>query len=346
VLVAAALVSALAAVVAAQRPPSNRPQDEYLRALAASARGEHEEAVAIVVELEDGVGLSGAEWAELRRAQRRLARRLARRSPEALLPVALLHQRAYLAHARADDAALASAASQRAELLAQAYTRGGGDRRLAAALLTNLGGLWHARFQETAAEPLYRQALALDPEQGAAQLGLAVVYEKRGWLREAGTLLEAAASSVPDDRETTLRRALVHARSGRPDLSLGGLDELVREGGDDWIAALAYQESARLLAAQGRLADALERARDGEATLPCDPALPVLVAFYGEEADEHETSLGPTLAACAGDARLSPRRMYNQQPRRLLELLRSRLEEAERERLPALATALGGRAGR
>jgi tetratricopeptide (TPR) repeat protein len=267
------------------------------------------------------------------------------RSPEALLPIALLHHRVSRAHAEAGLPALATAASEQAEALGESYARAGGNRAVAAALMTGLAGYQHARFQETIATALYRRALELDPRQPAALLGLAVVFEKRGSLREAGSLLDAVAALAPEDRESRLRRALVHARSGRLDQAVAAFDELVPQGGDDWIAALAYQEHARLLASTGRLADALATAREGQAKLPCDSALPLLAAFYAEQAGVAADGLARVLAACAGEARESPRRMYNQHPRRLLEQTWLRLEQAERERLPVLAAALGARAG-
>jgi tetratricopeptide (TPR) repeat protein len=346
VLVAAILMPALAAVAATEGPSSTRPQEDYLRALAACARGELEPAVEAVVDLETRTGSGGRSAGALRGAQRGVARRIARRSPEALLPVALLHQRVFLAHAGAGRHGLASAAGQQAEVVAQSYARAGGERVLAAALLTSLAGHWHARFQESAAELLYRQALELDPEHAAALLGLAVVSEKRGYLREAEALLEAVARQAPGDRETSLRSALVQARLGRSEPALEALEALVSQGGEDWIVSLAYQERARLLASNGRLAEAFGVAREGEANLPCDPALSVLAAFYGERSGVVVDGLVQSLAACAQESPQSARRIYNQQPRRLLELSRLRLEEAERERLPGLAAALDGRGRR
>jgi tetratricopeptide (TPR) repeat protein len=345
-LLAALLVpSPLPASEDEERSEPIRPHEAYLRVLDDVARGEVESAAAGLAALE-------AQWegapraaSDLRRAQRSLGKKLGRRAPEALLPLALLHQRAFVIHAEAGRRTLANAASDRADVLALAYSRAG-DRRLAAALFTNLGRLWHARAQEPAAAPFYRRALELDPQQPAALLGLAVVYEKHGWLRDASSLLDDVAGHAPEDRETRLRRALVRARSGDPVAALDALDGLAREEADDWIAALAHQERARLLAAAGRVAEAFEAARLGRSRLPCDPALPVLASYYAERSGAADAGIAATLGSCAGVEEPSPRRLYNQQPRRLLELSAQRLEQAERERLDELHDALRGRAAR
>jgi len=324
-----------------------RPREAYLRALELHARGEVEAASARIVDLEGRSAQArppsagGTRPPSAGGARPRAIRRIGRRRPEALLPVALLHHRVSRAHAARGAGTLANAASRDAETIAQAYVHAGGDRVLGAALLTSLAGSWHGRSQESVAAPLYRRALALDPQQPAALLGLAVVEEKRGALRAAAPLLESVHRIAPADREVRLRLALVRARSGRPEQALAALEQLVERGGGDWIEALAHQERARLLASQGRLADALVAARSGAASLPCDPVLPVLTAFYGERAGAATGGLAQALTACAAERRGSPRLLYNQQPRRLLELLEARLEEAERERLPALAAALG-----
>ncbi|HVS15860.1 MAG TPA: tetratricopeptide repeat protein [Thermoanaerobaculia bacterium] len=345
-LVAAVAAPLLTVAMAAATPPSPRPREAYLQALVGCARGELEEAVATMVDLETSVGDHRLVAGAVRSVSARVVRRIARRRPEALLPVALLHQRVFLAHAEEGAPTRASAASRQAETVAQAYARASGDRVLGAALLTRLAGDWHARSQEGVAAPLYRQALGLDPQQPAALLGLAAVQEKRGSLREAAALLEAVERVAPGDREVRLRLALVRARSGRDELALAMLDELAAQGGDDWIVALTHQERARLLASTGRLGAALAAARAGQAALPCDPVLPVLAAYYGERAGVATGGLSQSLTACATERRgTAPRRLYNQQPRRLLDRLQLQLEQAERERLPALAAALdGGRA--
>jgi tetratricopeptide (TPR) repeat protein len=331
--------------MAAPRPaqPAPPPRDAYLHALEVLSRGEVEAAVALVVDLDTRAAQSRAGVAG--GAFPRALRRIGRRRPEALAPVALLHQRVFLAHAESGAGTLASAASRQAEAIAQAYVHAGGSRVLGSALLTSLAGHWHARSQESVAVPLYRRALALDPEQPAALLGLAVVEEKRGSLRAAASLLESVLALAPLDREVRLRLALVRGRSGRLDQAMATIDELAERGGGDWIEALAHQERARLLASSGRFADALVAARTGAAALPCDPVLPVLTAFYAERTGEAAGGLAQGLTACAADRRVSPRRAYNQQPRRLLELVQASLEEVERERLAALAAALGGGRG-
>ena len=332
----AVTVLAMAASGSAQDPP--RPREAYLGALDLLARGEVEAAVASLLDLD-------ARSAEIRAgaaaAPPRVIRRIGRRRPQALVPVALLHQRIFLAYDQPGAGGLASAAARQAEAVAQAYVHAGGDRELGSALLTSLAGHWHSRSQELMAVPLYRRALALEPEQPAALLGLAVVEEKRGALRTAASLLESVTGLAPLDRAVRLRLALVRSRTGRAEQALTALDELAGRGGGDWIEALAHQERARLLASTGRLDDALVAARAGAAALPCDPVLPVLSGFYSERTGAPTAGLAQALTACAAERRVSPRLLYNQQPQRLLELLQARLEEAERERLPALAAALG-----
>jgi tetratricopeptide (TPR) repeat protein len=267
------------------------------------------------------------------------------------VPVALLAERLHIAESEAGSAGMAMAARDQAEALAESYASAGGNATLAAALLASLGGHAHARFQDGLAARLYQRALRLEPGQPAALLGLAAVEEKLGRTVEAAALLDRVLTLEPESREARLRRALVRDRLGEPHQAEEELRDLLTAGGaaergGDWITAIAYQERARILAQRGQLEEARALAAEGLAILPCDPVLPVLLAFYQERLGTPGDTLSRHLAECAGALQVSPRVLYNRNPQGVFASLRRELRDAERRRLPLLERALDGSAGR
>lgn len=342
----AAVCLALAASAGGARPAEPPPRQELERALGLYAVGAVDEALATLAALDARAADSARVDRTLRRARSRVVLTVGEASRAALFPLAVLELRLLGSHAGAGDDRAAHLAQERAAALADAYLREAGDPRRAASLFAALAGLIHGRSRELEAAPFYRRALDLDPDLPAALLGLAAVEEKLGRLPAAAALLERAATAAPGDREVRLRRSLVAARLGQSETALDGLDALVSDGGDDWIAALAHQQRAELLASLGRLEEALACSREGMETMPCDPSLPVVTAYYEERLGRPDPGLGRTLAACAERVRISPRALYNRRPQRLLDELWRQIETVERERLPALATALAAREGR
>jgi tetratricopeptide (TPR) repeat protein len=110
------------------------------------------------------------------------------------------------------------------------------------------------------AESAYRRALALDPREGRAELGLAVVAEREGDLPRALAGVERAARRLPDSWEVQAAWGRILERLGRSTDAVGHLEAAARdfpENPDLWGRLGLLQESL------GRTDDArrdLERA--------------------------------------------------------------------------------------
>ncbi len=341
----------LAAPPAAGAPRFRKERFEtgYRQALEGYARGGGAGALDRLLDLETAASGAGDDrlLEKIGRSERRVIRKLQDQDIEVLLPLALLHEGAYLAHLASGRQQLATHSRLLAAEIAEGYARGaraGGGSRWASRLLTSLGGHLHQAFHERTGARLYRRALDLDPDNRAALQGLAVVHEKFGSYAQALPLLERLGRLEPEGREWRLRLAVNLVRVGRRLEGMRALEGLVAGPGTDWPEALAHQELARLLLHDGELDSARFLLEQARARFPCDTALAIQLAYLEErtEPDADGSDLAGSLRGCTAAAATPARTRYNQTPVRLLEELRGELAAQAAARLPGLRRALAG----
>lgn len=348
-----ALLCTLAALpVGAARKPSFKKSEfklEYRDTLIEFAGGDTQSAVTSLVELESRTSQNGAHLEPQWKAKLSVIRDIMGGGADVLVPVSQLHQRAYLAHLERGSHSLAAHSRSLTMELAELYAeraRGAHGERVASAVMTSLAGYLHAAFMDSTASGLYRRAIDIDPNNGAALLGLVGILERHGDYREALPLLRRLAEVSPADAEGRLRLAVHLVRLGKEDEAERLLRALVEEPVKEprWLHSLAYQELARLLLDREEFAPAAKLLEDGTRALPGDPTLPILLAFASDRNGRPSSKAKLTAALHEGAATglASPRYLYSQMPRRALEEVRAVLQSESAAQLPILAEALGG----
>jgi cytochrome c-type biogenesis protein CcmH/NrfG len=83
--------------------------------------------------------------------------------------------------------------------------------------LVDLGDAYFMRQHLQKAEQAYTQALALDPESAAAQVGLAMVWHADGDSKRAEKALTAVLEAHPDNQDAHYSLAIVYFSGGRVD---------------------------------------------------------------------------------------------------------------------------------
>jgi tetratricopeptide (TPR) repeat protein len=306
---------------------------------------------------------------ELAAPELEVAVELAGTDPEGLVPVVLVYEQLAREHRAAQRPVTAAHAGEMAFALAGLYAEAGGaaTHPLAARLLVGLAVDDTGRGLSGLGARALAQALALDPDNDLALLCLAIDAERRGLYREAAGYLERLLRLRPADRETRLRLAVNRARlgerrqaaelletisgeeSGAPGegagtrREAGGAAQETTDG--DWAIAVAYHELARMQLAEDQAEAAERTARAGLARFPKDEKLALLLGLSLDvqgRAAETRAVLAVVAPAPADSA--APRRRYGHLPEAALATAREALERSAAERLPALATALGGAA--
>ena len=196
------------------------------------------------------------------------------------------------------------------------------------------------------AKAMFSRAIALDPTNGVALLGLGFMFENMGYgdlripnYEDAVEVLQQAVAVDPGLHEARLRLAINLQRLDR------GLDaaqqlQLVIDSDDasDWVLSLAYQEFARIYVAREAYDQARKVLERGVERLPEESKLSLQLAYVYERS-QRQYQAGEAAKEATGDG-LSARFLYLQVPRQL-EQGEGGWVEAATERLPALATALG-----
>lgn len=117
----------------------------------------------------------------------------------------------------------------------------------------------------------FKRTLAIDPTDEVALLCLAIDAERRGDYRAAIPYLEQLAKSHPQSREGKLRLGINFARLDKERDARKLFTELAT--GSDWTAEIAAQELARLLLAEGKLAEAEKFLNEARQRFPGDEKL-------------------------------------------------------------------------
>ncbi|HEV7672317.1 MAG TPA: tetratricopeptide repeat protein [Thermoanaerobaculia bacterium] len=332
----------------------------YARILARLGAGDEakagEEIAAFEVPLLSGPKAATRE--ELTALEGEVLRNLERRNPESLVPVMALYRTLHGVYQKRNLRQPAMHAVILVGSLAELYARAVPSpegRRLAAGFLVSLTPNLDRSGLSTMVEAEFKRALELDPDHPQALLGHAQDDERHGRYAEAVAGLERLDAQSPHDAEVLVRLAVNVSRLGRIKRARELFLKIVaplraaetsKPDADAWPLALAAQELARLeIAAKDRPAAGRVLAL-GLASFPDDEKLALLSAALGELPSTDRTEAASAKERIAqwnplAGSGISPRLRYDQLPRRRIEALWQNLERAGKDRLPALAAALG-----
>lgn len=326
---------------------ASRIRQAYREALERLARGDEEAARTAVFQLESNL-LSGNNRLtpeDLSEIELEVARNLADTGPESLVPVTMLHQRIYR-DSTGRQPLLAAHSRELILQLADLYARRSGTpaaRAMAARFIMGLAAELVKTAPASLRDRIYQRVLDLDAENEAALLCRAVDFERQGKAAEAVSTLERLLRSHPQNSEARLRLALSTRRLGNNGEARRLLQDFVKGAPEPWQLAIAYQELARMLIADGELETAEHTLREGLKLLPDDEKLALQLAMTHElrkSPEQAREALQP-LRPAAGE---SARRRYSRIPTELLDEVWSGLERAADERRASLAAALGSAA--
>lgn len=340
---------------AASSPGRSKLKAWYREALETLARGDREGALDAVLALETAAleAAGNGVLPRLRRYELKVLADVLPAGSEAMVPVILLHERAYLRHRQAGSTTLALHARTVAADLARSYAARGdaAARQLAGRLLTSLAGHLQEASVDSVAADLYREALALEPDNPAALLALAYLREQRGDYAGALPLLEELVARRPQDGEAVLRLGINRLRTRAVDAGTQDLAALLGTTQPAWVRALAYQELARALADRGEVERAERLLAEAVGELPDDPSLAIQLAFLSDlEGQAAAVDLQDALERSTDRVAVAPRYRYSRMPAAALEEVRREIAGRERPRLFLLTRVLSdersGRVGR
>jgi len=335
------LVPAMAG--AADPDIAGRVYAAYPGVLATWAEGETQPALEKLDALETPLirpGKVERDVEELWRAKLGVIREILERgSVELLVPIMLLHHDAYRHYAGQRATVLARHSLVMSSELAEVYAERSGQaaaRRTASDLLTSLGGWLQSGFVTTRSAELLARALAVDPGNAAAHLGLGALYERRGELAEAAQHYAAAARFEPGCAEALLRQAVCVARGGEPRLAEPLLDRALAIGEPEWVARFAVQEKARL---QEDPLVAAAVAREGRKRFPESSRQAIQLALLLDRQRQSRSALAVLDEISGRPEPESERYHYAHWPGRLLDAARARLRQAAADQNGVLAVA-------
>lgn len=326
----------------------------YRSVLTVLSAGRRDDALEALYAFETGAmeGRSPRDGDALFEAEVDVVRNLGRRDIEALVPVLVLHHDAYPYYVRQGEPFLAGHASRMAASLADLYAREGGSegsRILGARALSSLGIYAQRSGVKLQGLGLMLHALDYDPANEAALLGIATVHERSGNTHRAAERLMQLLEAFPKHREGRLRMAVNLGRLDSPEQARALLEELLSEPARDWVAAVAYQELARVHRAAGRTGLAEEVLWDALERYPEDGHLRVQLAFVLDQRRQPQRALSLVQELTAqGDGRPPlegqppPRRLYGMGPQEAYRAVLAGLEESAASRTSRLARLIEG----
>jgi tetratricopeptide (TPR) repeat protein len=350
------------AVTATDNGQSGRPsrreamdevQSRYRQILALWAGGQTEKAVNDLIALEESVVRDDDAGTKKRllKAEEAIIHEIGAANLETLVPVAMLHHdvyRRYLEKGAKGHSLLLAHARGMARDLAILYQEQSGSEGAAlvsSRILTSLGGMLQQYAQQLPAAEMFYRAVALDPRNTAAMMGLCIVYEKNSQYQSAVDLLRKIADLDPAYSEARLRLALNLKRLGKTDEARKGLAALAEAKEASWVTVLAAQELARLYSEQGSPAGAQKVLEAALERFPNDARLYVELAAVLDRKGEMRSAqsvmekvlaLKPSASGSEETARL----LYNTTRQETFAQARQFLDENARSRLSLLAEAL------
>ena len=298
------------------RLPEVETATGYARALRRLAAGATAGAREALAELE-ATAVPDAAYDQLAAIESGVLRELEEASVGGLLPVALLYADMIEVYRRRGLAPLAEHALRTSRRLAQSVARDDSDpelRAVAGRTLTELAGALTRAGRLVEARDLFELALAAQPGNAVARLGLGFCHERAGAYAAATEALEPLAEA--GHAEARLRLAIHLERLGKTGRSRPLLEAASRPPAPDWIALLAVQESARIATRERRFDDAMSLLASALERWPGHPGLELQQAYLldrrgaSRQARETVTRL---VAAGATDFK-NPRHRYGAWP--------------------------------
>jgi tetratricopeptide (TPR) repeat protein len=333
-----------------RREVLDQAQTRYRQILALWAGGQTEKAAFDLMALETSIVRDDDAGSRKRllKAEEAVIHEIGAANLETLVPVAMLHHdvyRRYLEKGAKGHALLLVHARGMARDLAILYKEQSGTEGAAlvsSRILTSLGGMLQQYSQQLPAAEMFYQAIALDPRNTAAMMGLAIVYEKNAQPDSAVDMLRKIIAVNPGYSEARLRLALNLKRQGKTDQARQALAELAG-GKQDWVTSLAAQELARLYSEQNKPAQAQNVLEDALKRFPEDARLYVQLAAVLDRKGEMRAAQSVmekvlTLKPPMHDE--SARLLYNTTRQETFAEARHFLDENARSRLSLLAEAL------
>lgn len=358
--VAAAATVALLLVPAAARAIEMKPeavQERYRQVLSLLSQGEQEEALESLYALEtEALGeYPGAfEIERFWRLKLRVIRELlAGGQLEQLVPIIVFHHDAYNMYRDRGQPLLAAhsrtMSAELAEILAARSDSSAVDG-FSAWVLTSLGNYLQESRSVSSSMEFFQRALAIEPENQSALLGMLSALEKNGRYEEASVYGERAIRADPQNHHARLRLANCQRRSG----AYGALEKaernlqvLVERGPRDWIRSVAFQSLAELYFESERAAEGEALLRHAVEELPDDQPIRVMLAAY-LDLDRRPKEARAVLAGVrpAAPEQDSPRFIYSKWPSDGIVEARRTMHEMMQSRLTQLATGLRRSPGR
>lgn len=275
--------------------------------------------------------------------QQLAARDLLAREPEALLPLAAFHLRAYQELRERSKTVLASHHGRRVLSLsrliaaadpAEAVTVGMSE------ILVQLGRQLRKSGSLAEARSVLADAAEMDRRSTRALYEVALTDELMGNYEATVDGLRQLLRLQPDHRQARLRLAVNLRRDKRLDDAETELRRIADSGTVDWVTAVAYQELGRLHVQRRRFGDAVRVLEEAVARIPDDGALRLALAYAQDRNGDPgaNQNVAEVLAAEAlenNNSGVSPRFIYGHVPPPPRDLVRD-----AQSRLPLLAAAL------
>lgn len=279
----------------------------YSQVLGRLADGERDAALDNLIQVEREVLASGQEkpMALLTESEALVLEALAEADPQALLPVMMLHGRAYDRYLGNLELGLSTYSREKAIAIIELYVRRVEDRwrsrlsergvstavkeraeeeiaaarSIASDTLTSFGAYLQSVQVRMAGRALLRRALEIEPDNPAALLQLGAGLEKTGSYDEAVNVLRRLVEVDPKSPEGRLRLAVNLRRLGREGQAMELLSSLIREDNPDWVLAVAYQELASLHLSRDQASQAVTLLDQGVGRLPDQERLRIQLAY-------------------------------------------------------------------
>jgi tetratricopeptide (TPR) repeat protein len=335
---------------ASRRDISDAVQNQYRQILAAWAGGQTEKAATALMTLETSVvhDDDAGSRKRLLKAEEAVIHEIGGANLETLVPIAMLHHdvyRRYLQHGARGRSLLLVHARGMTRDLAILYKEQSGSQGAAlvsSRILTSLGGILQQYAQQLPAAEMFYQAVALDPRNTAAMMGLSIIYEKNSQYETAADMLHKILALDPGYAEAKLRLALNEKRLGKMDDARKGLQDLADAKEATWVTSIAAQELARLLSEKGTPAGAQKVLEAAIQRFPGDARLYVQLASVLDRKGEMRSAQAVMEKALAlkPSTEDSSRLLYNTTRQETFAEARRFLDENARSRLSLLAEAL------
>lgn len=316
----------------------------YQQVLAKLSSGFERDASEALLELERAEAKTSEDLLleALHDAEMATAKRLADQTPDALIPVMLLHEAIYLSYRDSDERLLARHSRTVVQELAELYVESGGTpTSVAANMFTSLGGSLQQTGLTASANSLFQRALDLEKNNEGALLSLAVYAEKTAKYEQAVTWLERLTSAHPDNSEAWLRLGINFDRLEKAEASARWLTKATTDKALPWVRELAFEELAAAARRRDDWAKAESILRAGIEALPKNGRFYLQLANVLDHQGQVRAGTAVLDDLLASPNLESSRMLYNRWPAAVLEASRHELKNTAQNRLAALAKAVG-----